>query len=94
MEQRGRLRHRWANQPRWVAARERGRERVSNGREHMSQSAGAGKRPSFKRGCCNFCKRLFLKAAWRWVDRIRRSHAIEEESVNTLYAQSNQKTVP
>ena len=41
MEQRGRLRHRWANQPRWVAARERGRERVSNGPEHMSQSAGS-----------------------------------------------------
>jgi ribosomal protein L37AE/L43A len=28
-----------------------------------------GKRTSFKIGCCNFCKRLFLKAAWRWVDR-------------------------
>jgi hypothetical protein len=22
-------------------------------------------RASFKIGCCNFCKRLFLKAAWR-----------------------------
>ena len=22
-----------------------------------------------KIGCCNFCKGLFLKAAWRWVDR-------------------------
>ncbi len=28
-----------------------------------------GQRTSFKIVCCNFCKRLFLKAAWRWVDR-------------------------
>ena len=28
-----------------------------------------GQRMSFKIGCCNFCKGLFLKAAWRWVDR-------------------------
>jgi hypothetical protein len=29
----------------------------------------AGQRTSFKIVCCNFCKELFLKAAWRWVDR-------------------------
>ena len=28
-----------------------------------------GQRTSFKIGCCNFCKGLFLKAGWRWVDR-------------------------
>jgi hypothetical protein len=28
-----------------------------------------GQRTSFKIGCCNFYKRSFLKAAWRWVDR-------------------------
>jgi hypothetical protein len=28
-----------------------------------------GQRRSFKIGCCNFCKELFLKAGWRWVDR-------------------------
>ena len=28
-----------------------------------------GQRTSFKIVCCNFCKGLFLKAAWRWVDR-------------------------
>jgi hypothetical protein len=28
-----------------------------------------GQRRSFKIVCCNFCKGLFLKAAWRWVDR-------------------------
>ena len=58
-----------------------------------------GQRRSFKIVCCNFCKGLFLTAGWRWVDRnygkekASRS-AIEEESVNTLYAQSNQKVVP
>jgi hypothetical protein len=41
-----------------------------------------GQRTSIKIVCCNFCKGLFLKAA------------IEEELVNTLYAESNQKTVP
>jgi len=45
-------------------------------------SSERGQRTSFKIVCCNFCKGLFLKAA------------NEEESVNTLYAQSNQKTVP
>src|SRR5207249_11961509 len=58
-----------------------------------------GQRRSFKIGCCNFCKGLFLKAGWRWVDRNYGKEkaslsAIEEESVNTLYAQSNQKAVP
>ena len=28
-----------------------------------------GQRTSFKIGCCNFCKGLFLKTGWRWVDR-------------------------
>src|SRR6266403_5233803 len=28
-----------------------------------------GQRRSFKIVCCNFCKGLFLKAGWRWVDR-------------------------
>ena len=28
-----------------------------------------GQRTSFKIGCRNFCKGLFLKAGWRWVDR-------------------------
>ena len=28
-----------------------------------------GQRTSFKIVCCNFCKGLFLKAGWRWVDR-------------------------
>ena len=28
-----------------------------------------GQRKSFKIGCCNFYKGLFLMAAWRWVDR-------------------------
>jgi MFS family permease len=28
-----------------------------------------GQRTSFKIGCRNFCKGLFLKAAWRWFDR-------------------------
>jgi hypothetical protein len=55
MEPRGRERHRWANREvEWsfwesdiegkvarVAARKRGRDRVSNGREHMSQSVGS-----------------------------------------------------
>ena len=27
-----------------------------------------GQRTSFKIVCCNFCKGLFLKAGWRWVD--------------------------
>ena len=74
-----------------VAARGRGRERVSNAREHMSQSAGSerisiegrkmegetarvaatecGQRRSFKIGCCNFWKELFLKARRHRVDR-------------------------
>jgi hypothetical protein len=75
------------------AASELGKERVSNAREHMSQSGGServsieerdfrdrrqscevaatecGQRRSFKIVCCNFCKGLFLKAGWRWVDR-------------------------
>jgi hypothetical protein len=29
----------------------------------------SGQQRSFKRVCCNFCKGLFLKTAWRWVDR-------------------------
>ena len=28
-----------------------------------------GQRTSFKIVCWNFSKELFLKAAWRWVDR-------------------------
>ena len=30
-----------------------------------------GQRTSFKIGCCNFCKGLFLKARWRWLIGIR-----------------------
>jgi hypothetical protein len=105
MESRERERRRWANREvEWSvgksdiegkaareAASEQGNERVSNGREHMSQSAGServsieerdfrdrrqscevaatecGQRRSFKIGCSNFCKGLFLKAAWRWI---------------------------
>jgi hypothetical protein len=40
--------------------------------EGKATRAGAserGQRTSFKIVCCNFCKRLFLKAAWRWIDR-------------------------
>src|SRR6266536_3064173 len=51
-----------------------------------------GQRTSLKIVCCNFCKGLFLKAGWRWVDRNYEKKApgsaIEEELVNTLYAQS------
>jgi hypothetical protein len=42
-----------------------------------------------KTDCCNFCKRLFLKAAWLWVDR---NTDIKHQT--SVYAQSNQKTVP
>ena len=45
-----------------------------DGQTERSICAGAheskrGQRTSFKIGCCNFCKGLFLKAGWRWVDR-------------------------
>ena len=81
MEPRGRKQHRWANREvEWsfwekrhrrqsarVAARERGtRTSFKCAGAHESKR---GQRTSFKIGCCNFCKGLFLKAGWRWVDR-------------------------
>jgi hypothetical protein len=33
------------------------------------EASERGQRTSFKIGCCNFCKGLFLKAGSRWVDR-------------------------
>ena len=87
-----------------VGASERGQRTSFNGANGMSDIEGKatrvgtserGQRTSFKIVCCNFCKGLFLKARSRWVDRKEEalSPAIEEESVNTLYAQYNQKTV-
>src|SRR5207247_10311712 len=35
-----------------------------------------GQRRSFKIVCCNFCKGLFLKAGWRWVDRNSRKNFV------------------
>jgi hypothetical protein len=73
-----------------VGANERGQRTSFNrgngfsgieGKAARVAATECGQRRSFKKHCCNFCKRLFLKAA------------IEEESANTLYAQSNQKTV-
>src|SRR5882724_5848396 len=55
-----------------------------------------GQRRSFKIVCCNFCKGLFLKAAWRCVDTNTeiRNQKSEVRHRTSLYAQSNQKTVP
>src|SRR6266496_4465534 len=55
-----------------------------------------GQRTSFKIVCCNFCKGLFLKAGWRWVDRNSRKRFVtcNRRRIIKLYAQSNQKTVP
>src|ERR1043166_8170816 len=60
-----------------VGASERGSERVSieerdfRDRRQSCEVAATecGQQRSFKIGCCNFCKGLFLKAAWRCVDR-------------------------
>jgi hypothetical protein len=61
-----------------VGASERGQRTSFNGANGMSDIEGKvtrvgaserGQRTSFKIGCCNFCKRLFLKAACRWVDK-------------------------
>jgi hypothetical protein len=45
-----------------------------------------GHRTSFEIVCCNFCKGLFLKARWRWVDRQEKAlrPAIEEESFHFM----------
>ncbi len=60
-----------------VAATECGQRRSFNGANGISdiegkaaraRGEGAGKRPSFKIGCCNFCKALFLNAARRWKE--------------------------
>jgi hypothetical protein len=60
-----------------VGASERGQRTSLNGANGISEiegkvtRAGAserGQRTSFKIGCCNFCKGLFLKAAWRWKE--------------------------
>ena len=70
MERAGKPRHRWAN-PR---GRESGSERVNGmsdieGKATRVGASERGQRTSFKIVCCNFCKGLFLMAAWRWVYR-------------------------
>src|SRR5207247_3031949 len=61
-----------------VGASERGQRTSFNGANGMSDIEGKvtrvgaserGQRTSFKIVCCNFCKGLFLKAGWHWVDR-------------------------
>src|SRR5439155_12377348 len=44
-----------------------------------------GKITSPKIVCCNFCKGLFLKAGWRWVDRNYRN-----EKLRDLQSKKNQ----
>ena len=48
-----------------------GRSRVNDieGKVTRVGASERGQRTSFKIVCCNFSKRLFLKAGWRWVDR-------------------------
>ncbi len=61
-----------------AGASERGQRTSFNGVEGINDIEGKatrvgaserGQRTSFKIVCCNFCKGLFLKSAWRWVDR-------------------------
>ena len=60
-----------------VAATECGQRRSFNRGNGFSEIEGKaarvaarerGQRTSFKIVCCNFCKGLFLKAAWRWKE--------------------------
>jgi hypothetical protein len=60
-----------------AGASERGQRTSFNGANGMSDIEGkvtrvgaseSGQRTSFKIVCCNFCKRLFLRAAWRWKE--------------------------
>jgi len=39
------------------------------GKVTRAGASEGGQRTSFKIGCWNFCKGLFLKAGWRWGDR-------------------------
>jgi hypothetical protein len=44
-----------------------------------------GQRRSFKIVCCNFCKGLFLKAAWRWVDRKKKLYDLQSKKNESIH---------